>query len=156
MDPILTPIMIILGKYALDKGIELGKAVGPDALKTAKEIYGMTLDHLRKDPKTEVVVEEYEQDPAAAEKLLEKKLASTLETNPDFAAQLKELLAQYEQQAQSHAVAAGVSYQATISGTGAAAQGEGASAATATNGGIAIGSAGGDVNIGDVKRDKKK
>jgi hypothetical protein len=111
--------MIILGKYALDKGVELGQAFGPEALKTAKEIYGMTLDYLRRDPKAEIIVEEYEEDPAAAEKLLEKKLAGTLETNPDLVAKLKELIAQYDQQAQEHAAASGTQYQALLSGTGA-------------------------------------
>jgi hypothetical protein len=158
MEPILTPIMIILGKYALDKGIELGKAVGPDAFKTAKEIYGMTLDYLRKkDTEGQVFADRFEKTPDKYSEEIEEMLAASLEADPDFAAKLEALLAQYKQQAQEHAATTGTTYEATIGeGTGAIAQGEGASAATATGGGIAIGSAGGDVNIGDVKRDKKK
>jgi hypothetical protein len=153
MDPILTPIVIILGKYALDKGLELGQAVGPKALETAKEMFSLALDRLRQTPKGEVVAGEFEQDPATYQKPVEKQLAEAAQADPDFVAKLKALYEQYETQAKEHATATGTSYQATISGTGAVAQGSGATATTAT-GGIAIGSVGGDVNMGDKPKDK--
>jgi hypothetical protein len=150
--------MIILGKYALDKGVELGKEVGPKALDTAKEIYGMTLDYLRKkDTEGQVFADRFEKTPDKYREEIEEMLAASLEADPGFATKLETLVAQYKQQAQEHGAATGTTYDATIGeGTGAIAQGEGASAATATNGGIAIGSVGGDVNMGDVERKKKK
>ena len=35
MNPLTLSIVVILGKYALDKGLELGKEVGPQALDAA-------------------------------------------------------------------------------------------------------------------------
>jgi predicted DsbA family dithiol-disulfide isomerase len=127
--------MIILGKYALDKGVELGKEVGPKALDTAKDIFTIALDHLRQNPKTEVIVEEFEQDPESAQQLLQKKLAETLQSDPDFAASLKTMLEQYEQAAKEHAVATGTTYQALVSNSTAAI---GAGAAAASKGSAAV------------------
>ncbi len=42
--------MIILGKYALDKGAELAQEVGPKALDTAREMFIATLDYLLNVP----------------------------------------------------------------------------------------------------------
>jgi hypothetical protein len=140
MDPIITPIVLILGKYALDKGVELGKEVGPKALETAREMFGLTLDHLRKNPKGEVIASEFEKDPDTYQKPMEKVLAETAQADPDFVAQLKDLLAKYEEAAKEHAAATGTTYQATLKGSGAIAQG-GSVAAGA--GGVAVG--------GDVK-----
>jgi hypothetical protein len=141
MDPLITSIVVILGKYALDKGVELGKEVGPKALDTAKEIFAVALDHLRRDPKGEVIADEYETDPETYQKPVEKALAEAAQADPDFAAQLKDLLAKYEEAAKEHAAARGDSYQATLAGSGAIAQGEGAVAAGER--GVAVG--------GDVK-----
>jgi hypothetical protein len=137
VDPITISIVIILGKYALDKGVELGKEVGPTALEKAKEMFTLVLDHLRRDPKGEVIAGEFEQDPQTYQKPLEKALAAATQADPDLAAQLKALLAQYEQAAREHAAAMGTSYQAIVTGSGAIAQGPGAVAAGA--GGVAVG-----------------
>jgi hypothetical protein len=143
MDPIITPIAVVLGKYALDKGGELVKEVGPKALETVKEMFAVALDRLRREPKGEVIAGEFEQDPETYQKPVEKALDAEVQADPDFAAQLKVLLEQYETAAQEHAAATGTTYQATVKGSGAIAQGEGAVAAGA--GGIAVG---GDVEGG--------
>ena len=150
MDPLTASISIILGKYALDKGLELAKEVGPKALDVAKEMYQTTLDHLRKDPAGEVIAGEFEKTPEVYQKPVEQKLDEAVKADPDFAALLKELKAAYDAAAKEHA---GSSYQAALSGEGAIAQGAGASATAATGkGAVAIGSVGGDVNMG--KEDK--
>jgi hypothetical protein len=154
MEPILTTIMTILGKYAIDKGADLGKQVGSKALEKAKEIFTAALDRLRRDPAGEMVAQEFQKSPEVYQKPLEQKLSEALEADPDFAAQLRDILEQYEKAAKEHASATETSYDATISGTGSAAQGNGATAATATGGGIAIGSVGGDVNV--AAKDKEK
>jgi len=135
MDPIITPIVLILGKYALDKGVELGKEVGPKALDTAKDMFKLVLERIgAKKPETAA---EFSKDPETYQKPVEKALDDEAQADPKFAEQLKALLAQYEQAAQEHAAATGRSYKATVIGSGAIAQGAGAVAAGA--GGVAVG-----------------
>ena len=136
MDPLTASIAIILGKYALDKGLELGKEVGPKALDTARDIFTAVLDRLRQNPKGEVVAEGFEEDPETYEKPVEKELDKEVEADAEFKAQLEALLARFEEQARAHAAAAGRAYQATVTGSGAVAQ-DGSAAAGA--GGIAVG-----------------
>ena len=153
MDPIITPIALILGKYALDKGVELGKEVGPKALETAKEMFGLALDRLRKNPKGEVIAGEFEKDPDTYQKPVEKALADEISADPEFAALLEGLLAEYNAAAEEYA--ASTSYKATVKGSGAIAQGEGAVAAGA--GGVAVGgSVQGGINIGGQRKDEEE
>jgi hypothetical protein len=153
MDPITTSVVIILGKYALDKGVELGKEVGPKALGTAKEMFALVLDHLRRDPKGEVIAGEFEQDPEAYQKPVEKELAEATQADPDLAARLKALLEEYKAAAKEHAATTGTSYQATLCGSGAIAQGTGAVAAG--EGGVTVGrDVHGGICVGREERDK--
>jgi hypothetical protein len=53
MDPLTVSVVTLLGKYALDKGAALGKAVGPQALETARSMFGMVVAKVRQtDPRT--------------------------------------------------------------------------------------------------------
>jgi hypothetical protein len=118
MEPLTASIVVILGKYALDKGVELGKEVGPQALDTAKEMFAAVLDRLRKDPKGEVIAGEYEKDPETYEKPVGKALDGEVQADAEFMTQLQALLARYEALAGAHAAATGGIYQATVT-TGA-------------------------------------
>jgi len=134
MDPIVTPIVIILGKYVLDKGVELGTAIGPKALDTAKEMLQLVLERVgQKKPETAA---EFPKDPESYQKPMEKALEAEVQADPDFAEQLEELLAKYEQAEQEHAAATGKTYQATLSGKGALAQDH---SVAASHSGIAVG-----------------
>ncbi|MFZ5919193.1 MAG: hypothetical protein ACOYZ7_19860 [Chloroflexota bacterium] len=109
MDPIITPIVIILGKYALDKGVELGKEIGPKALETARELFQAVLERVgQKRPETAA---EFPQDPETYHKPLEKALEAEVQADPDFAARLTALFEQYQQAAQEHAAASGTTAQ---------------------------------------------
>ena len=147
MDPIVTPIIIILGKYALDKGVEMAKEFGPAALEKAKEMFGMVLERVgRKKPETATG---FPEDPGTYQKPLEKALDAEVAGDAEFAARLKGTLAEYEKAAQAHAAASGTIYRAELKGSGAIAQGAGAVAAGA--GGVAVGGSvqGGVIITGD-------
>ena len=128
MDPITASVAIVLGKYALDKGATLAKEAGPKALETAKQLFTLALDRLRGEPRGEFVAEAFEADPEVYQKPLEKELAEVAGADGDFAAQLQELMAEYETAAREHAAATGTTYTAILKGSGAIAQGEGATA----------------------------
>jgi hypothetical protein len=153
MDPITGTIVIVLGKYALDKGVELGKEVGPKALEKAKEMFQVVIDRItQKKPETAA---EFPNDPETYQKPMEKALDAEIAADPDLAAELKALLAQYEEAAKAHAAATGQTYEALLEGSGAIAQGAGAAAAGA--GGVAVsGSVGGDVHVGGERSEPGK
>ena len=94
MEPIITPIVVILGKYALDKGVELGKEVGPKALETAKEMFAMILDRIGK--KKPEMATDFSEDPEIYQKPMEKAVAAEADVDPKFKAELEELLKAYE------------------------------------------------------------
>lgn len=147
LDPITTGIIVVLGKYALDKGAELGQEVGPKALETAKEMFTIALDKLRGSPKGAMVAEGYEEDPVTYEKPLEKELDQVVNQDAAFKEQLESLLKQYDEAAAAHAQAAGKTYHAVLKGGGAIAQGDGATAVG--EGGVNVGgNAGGPIITG--------
>jgi tRNA(Ser,Leu) C12 N-acetylase TAN1 len=155
MDPITTSVAVVLGKYALDKGVELGKEVGPKALETAKEMVGTVLARIRREPDGEFVARNYEQSPEVYQKPMEQALDAEVKTDPSFAEQLQALLSQYDEASKEFAVETGRTYQATVTGSGAAAVGDGAVAAG--EGGIAVGgSVEGGISIGAQKPDEDK
>lgn len=127
-DPITASVVIILGKYAIDKGATLAREAGPAAAKKAGELLQTALAYLRRDPTKQVIADRYEQNPEKAAPLLEDDLNEAVQADADFAAQLQALLAQYEEAAKAHAAATGTSYSATVKGGGAVAQGPGATA----------------------------
>lgn len=128
MDPLITPIVVILGKYALDKGVELGKEVGPKALETAREMFALALDHLRKEPAGQVIAGEFEKDPETYKKPVEKKLVTAMQADVDLKAQLQEMLEKYEQAAEEYAAAHGTSQTVIKTRDGAVAYGQEATA----------------------------
>jgi hypothetical protein len=128
LDPVTGGVIVVLGKYAPDKGTELGKEVGPKALETAKEIFTAALQRLRRDPAGRVIADEYAADPDTYEKPVEKMLNETIADDADFKAEMEGLLRRFDEAAAAHAQATGQTYTAVLHGGGAIAQGEGATA----------------------------
>lgn len=121
IDPLTASVMIVLGKYAIDKGGELVEEYGPAAAQKAGELFKTALDYLRGRPQSENVATEFEQDPETYQKPMEKKLDEAVQADPAFAGQLKELLAAFE----TAVSAAGPHYTAALHGSGAISQGSG-------------------------------
>jgi hypothetical protein len=121
VDSLATSVMILLGKYAVDKGVNLAKEVGPAAAQKAGDLFQAALDYLRRRPQSENIASEYEQDPETYEKPMEKKLFAAVQTDAAFSAQLKELLAAYEATALAYRASTTISSQ----GSGAISQGSG-------------------------------
>jgi hypothetical protein len=144
-------IVVILGQYAADQGAKLSQEVGSKAAATAGELLTTTLAHLRRQPTGALIAAEFEQDPVTYQKPLEKSLAEAIVSAPELAGQLKALLTQYGQASRQRAASSGPRYQATLSGSGAIAQGPGAQAVGA--GGVMMGgNVGGNVITGSQNR----
>ena len=117
MDPVTASVAIILGKYALDKGVELGKEVGPSALATAKEIFVLAMEKLRGQPSGEVIADNFQSDPQTWEKPVEKELDSAVSGDEILKQTLAALVATFDTQAQAYAQAAGTTYTSvTVTG----------------------------------------
>jgi hypothetical protein len=126
MDPLTVTVVTILGKYAIDKGVELGRAVGPQALDTAKEIFKMVLERVKKEePRT---AEKFPENPEGYQAPMQDVLEETVESDREFAAQLRRLVEEYKAAKASYQSDSGTSYEAKLKGSGAIAQGAGASA----------------------------
>ncbi len=151
MDPLTSSIVVILGKYALDKGTELGKEVGPKALGTAKEMFGMVLERIKgTDPRT---AQKFPDNPGGYKAPLADVLDETLQADPDLAAQLKGMLDSYKEAAQVYAATTGDSYHAEVHGDGAIAQ---AGSVAAGAGGVAVsGDVEGGIRVGVQGTDKE-
>jgi hypothetical protein len=136
MDPIVTAIGIILGKYAIDKGATLLKEGGEAVAKAAGNLFTKIITRLKADPAEVKNAERFEQNPEAFKPALEAAVADQMKADPNFAAELKALVESFDKAQQ----VAGVSIVNTGSG------------AVATNGGVAAGAGGiavgGNVNGG--------
>ena len=167
MDPIVTAIGIILGKYAIDKGATLLKEGGEAVAKAAGNLFTKIITRLKSDPSEAKNAERFEQNPEAFKPAIEAAVADQMQADPNFAAELKALVASFDKAQKS----AGVSIVNTGSGdvftgdnafkvgTNSGTINYGGTQTTTVNrsGGTDINGQGGSINItGDVTgRDKK-
>ena len=119
-DPLTLSVVTLLGKYAIDAGITLAKEAGPAAAKKAAELAKVALDYLRQKPDSQVIADLYESKPDVYGDALADQLDAAVQADAAFKEQLAALMAEYERAAPA--------VQATLTGSGAIAQGEGATA----------------------------
>lgn len=119
-DPLTLSVVTILGKYVIDAGITLAKEVGPAAATKAGQLLKAALDHLRKKPEGQVIAAGFEAKPDVYARPLEDQLGTAVQADPAFKEQLAALLDEYKAQE--------AAFQATLTGSGAIAQGQGATA----------------------------
>ena len=128
METLIGSISGVLGEYTVDKGIELGKAVGPKALETAAKMVTTALGHLRRDPSGKVIADEFEKAPDAGRGLLELKLNESIMSNAQLKAELEELWSQFEEAREEFVAANPLTQYAAAGERGAAAAGDHATA----------------------------
>jgi hypothetical protein len=149
MDPVTISVVTILGKYALDKGFELGKEVGPRALEAAEKMFGMVLERIGK--KKPEMAADFGDDPETYQKPMEKAVTAEADADPEFKVVLEEMLKAYE--------VAATEYKQTIGQAITASE----HSAVATDGGVAIvgdgnvavtGGMKGDITVGVPPKEK--
>jgi hypothetical protein len=96
MDPIVSAVVTVLGKYAIDKGVELTKEAGPKAAEAAGKLFQQVVARFRKNPADAQNLERFEQKPESYQAPVADALEMHLKTDPAFAAEIKRLLAQYQ------------------------------------------------------------
>lgn len=119
-DPLTLTVVTILGKYAIDAGATLARQAGPAAASKAGQLFKAALDQLRQKPEGQVIAAGFESKPEVYAKPLEDQLETATQADPAFKEQLAALLAGYQ--------AESATFQATLTGSGAIAQGPGATA----------------------------
>ncbi len=142
MESLTAGLMVVLGKYAMDKGIELTEKYGPVVAKKARILVLTVLDKLRKTGNGAFVADNYQKDPIVYEKPMETELTKLIAQDSTFASKLEQLLKDY------HSAIDAVQPTTTISGDrNVVTQGEGNT--VATNHSIAIdGNVEGNVYLG--------
>ena len=95
MDPITMTIVTILGKYAIDKGIELAKEVGPKAVEAAGKLFQKVVERFSSSPADAENLRRFEKKPDGYQAPVADALEGHLK-DPAFAAEIKQLLAQYQ------------------------------------------------------------
>ena len=136
----LAPVLPHLVSGGTEAVKAAGKKVGEEAVELGRKLWGKLQARVEESPRALGAAEEVAEAPddADAKAGLRRQLVKILAADPDLAAELAKLL---------DSAGRGISYQATLHGSGAIAQGPGAIAAGA--GGVAVGgSVTGDVSTG--------
>jgi hypothetical protein len=96
MDPLSTTVITILGKYVIDKGVELTKEIGPKAVEAAAKLFQKVMEHLGKDPADAKNMERFEKKPEDYKAPVADALEEHIKKDAAFAAEIRQLLAQYQ------------------------------------------------------------
>lgn len=96
MDPITVGIVVVLGKYAIDKGAEIAPVIGKQALDVAERLFRFVVDRLSsKGREEEVIAKGFEKDPDVFEKPFAKILDEEMQSDAAFAAEVRRLVNEY-------------------------------------------------------------
>jgi hypothetical protein len=121
MDPITTSlassVVAILTRYAQDKGGELVKKIGDKAYAKARELLSVAWNRLRHQENGQMIAKEFEKTPELVKPLLEDKLKTEIEGDPEFARLIQKLGEQYETALKEHQAMSGGKYQGNINAT---------------------------------------
>ena len=97
MDPMIAGIVIVLGKYTVDKLPELIPVITDEIHKTVALLYDLVTDSLAKKGEREAtIVYEFQNDPETYEKPFAKLLEQEMNANREFAKQVLDLVSKYD------------------------------------------------------------
>lgn len=95
MDPIIVGLVVVLGKYALDKAVEVAPVVGAVAIDALSRTFEFVTRALSAGGEREAtIVDEFTNDPNTYEKPFAMILQAEIERNPQFAQRVSELIAE--------------------------------------------------------------
>jgi len=95
MDPVVASVIAILGKYVIDKGIELAKEIGPKAVEVTEKLFQKVAERFSQNPADSKNLERFEKKPEDYKAPVADALKEYLR-DPAFAAEIERLLAQYQ------------------------------------------------------------
>ena len=147
----ITGLVAILRHYVADDGKTLTQEAGPTAAQRASELWLAASDTLRQETTGAVIVDAFVANPDVYREPVAHQLAKATAANAELAARLEALLRQYETAVQHHAGTATPTYQATLEGSGAIAQGTGATAVGKRGVHLSGSRVGGSIVTGKVK-----
>ena len=101
IDPLTMLVVDVLGKYVIDKGATLLKETGQSAVQAAAKLFEQVMNRLKADPAEAKNGKRFEENPKAYQAPLADALAEKVKNDPDFAAQLAELLDDYRNAVQA-------------------------------------------------------
>ncbi len=96
MDPLTQQTIDVLTKYAIDKGLTLANEVGQTAVDVAAKLFRAVLDRWKQDPAEVRNAERFENNPTGYAAPLADAVEEALKADPNFAAELKTLLSEYQ------------------------------------------------------------
>jgi len=109
MDPFTVAIVGVLTKFAADQGATLLKEGGEAVAKAAGNLFTKVIARLKADPGEAKNAERFEKNPEAFKPAVEAAVEDQMKADPNFAAELKALLEDFDKAQKS----AGVSLVAT-------------------------------------------
>jgi len=96
IDPLTMLVVNVLGKYVVDKGATLLKEAGQAAAQAASQLCEYVLTRLKADPAEAKNTEHFEKNPEGYKTPVTDAIAANMKSDHDFAAQLSDLLQQYQ------------------------------------------------------------
>jgi hypothetical protein len=96
VDPLTTAVAAAATRFLVDGASKLGTQVGAVAAAAAKTLAQMVIDRLGGDPEKAKDVEQYKAEPVATQPSIETALAELLARDKAFAAQLQDVLKDYD------------------------------------------------------------
>jgi hypothetical protein len=97
MDPLAEQIVDVLIRYAIDKGVSLAKEAGQAAVDVVVRLFRKVMDRLKQDPAEAKNAERFENNPTGYAAPIADAVDEALKADPNFAAELKALLSEYQQ-----------------------------------------------------------
>lgn len=96
MDPLAATVVIVLGKYALDKAPEIIPALGAEVSRALGRLFKFVTEHVAsKGTREATITEEFASDPETFAKPFAKILEAEILRDPSFAESIRAMIDEY-------------------------------------------------------------